>query len=157
MGLELVLLMPARTQTFGERVAAILAERGIQQKALSAETEIPYSTLSNVLKGITQDPGVYDAAKIARFLKIPLADLLESDSIPASPLTPYDTNPDYQRVIGALEELTPKDRRKALEFISWVAGAIARADAAEKPKARPARGEDRAFHPPPHSRHPGGR
>lgn len=107
--------------SFGERVRLIVEERGIEQKALAGDADIPVSTLNSILRGVVKSPNVRDALRIARALRVPLDELADEDGpVPQSPLTPYDTTAEYRELIDLIERVPRRDRARLLEAVTWL-------------------------------------
>lgn len=113
-----------RRETFAEKVSAVLRKTGLQQKDLAFRSGVPQSTLNAILRGQIKEPSLSAAVRIAQALGVPLETLTEGGAVPQSTLTPYDTQPEFRRVVDALVPLDERDRARVIEFISWLGDAL---------------------------------
>jgi transcriptional regulator with XRE-family HTH domain len=96
----------------------------MEQKQLARKAgDMPISTLNAILNGQVKDPGLSIAVRIAAALGVTLEELI-GDETPTPALSPYDVDPSYRACVDALEELDDADRRRVMEFVGWLSGAL---------------------------------
>lgn len=86
--------------TFRDALLAALEERGMSMKTLADGAGVSYEQMKKLKQGKSSSTNVDDAAKIARFLGVPLSDLLAGV-----------TSPDDAELADVLQQLKPEDRR----------------------------------------------
>lgn len=76
---------------FGERLAALMAKRGVSQYTLAAQSGVPQPTIQRILSGETQNPKIETLRNLAKVLGA-RESLEEYQEITSSTNTAYDIN-----------------------------------------------------------------
>lgn len=63
----------------GKRIGYLCKQKGLTPYQLSARAMVPMTTLDNIIKGNTTNPGIYTICKICAGLEMTLQDLLEGN------------------------------------------------------------------------------
>ncbi len=64
-----------------KRIRALCKERGIAINKLAAMSDVKQSTLDNIVRGITKNPGVRTLHKVAIAFNMTLAEFLDFDEL----------------------------------------------------------------------------
>lgn len=101
------------------RIAAAVSASKIEQKELALRAKVPTSTLNQILR---KGSGRFEnVAKVARALNLTLDDLLDVEDAPLARLSPYDANPEYKRLIDAIERVPQAARPR---FVGHLLGIL---------------------------------
>lgn len=97
----------------------LLKETGLSQKAVSVRSGLSLEAVNRIVRGRTPDPQWGTMVALLRDgFGVSLDDF--ADGRPASPVTPYDANPEYRKLIDALETWPTYDRKRLLALIDWL-------------------------------------
>ena len=64
-----------------ERIQSLCAERGLSINKLANMSGLKQSTLDNIMRGLTKNPGIQTLHKIANGLSMTLAELLDIEEL----------------------------------------------------------------------------
>lgn len=66
-----------------ERIRSLCQKRGYSINRLAAMSDVKQSTLDNIMRGVTKNPGIQTLHKIALTFNMTLAEFLDFDSLNA--------------------------------------------------------------------------
>lgn len=68
-----------KQEVLAKRIAYLCKERGMSYYRLSFKSAVPMTTVDNIMRGKTQNPGVYTIAKICNGLGITMKDFFDCE------------------------------------------------------------------------------
>ena len=71
--------MKSEQKILVKRIKQLCEERGISYYVLSYRSSVPMSTLENIIKGISKNPGIFTIMKICEGLEISAKDFFDTD------------------------------------------------------------------------------
>lgn len=111
--------------SWNKRLRKIVEQSGLQQKDLAYRSGLAQSSLSRLMTDEEADVRLSTLRPLAKALGIRLAALVDDEEpLPESPLTPYDTNPEYRDLIANLEAIDQSDREAILRIVEKLAEAV---------------------------------
>ncbi|MBQ3562077.1 MAG: helix-turn-helix transcriptional regulator [Clostridia bacterium] len=69
------------SEIYVKRITSLCKERGISINKLANMSDVKQSTLDNIVRGITQNPGVVSLHKIALAFNMTLAEFLDIEEL----------------------------------------------------------------------------
>ena len=105
----------SRSMGFSENLRSELDFQGIQIKELSQMTGISKNTLDKYLSGPRVQPGVENAVKIAKALKVSVEYLVTGKTESSKKLSA-----EYEQLLKKYQELNPFNRKTVLDLMESI-------------------------------------
>ncbi len=135
------------TTTVAENLRRLREARGLSQAELARRASIDRSHVLRIEDGTYKHPRPQNLEKLARALNCDVDEITGRTVIRHA--TPYDSNPEYRKMIDALELADDDDRAEIVRHTIWSARRAHRKATPEAPTASGEFGETAASPPPP--------